>query len=66
MPDPRGQEHATDLVVIGFGLALLLLFTPLRELWARDHAPWWAPFAIWSGLVVLSAWLIRQWTRHGD
>jgi methyl-accepting chemotaxis protein len=66
MPDPRGQEHATDLVVIGFGLALLLLFTPLRELWARDHAPWWAPFAIWAGLVALGAWLIRQWTRHGD
>lgn len=63
---PREPERATDLVLIGFGAALLLTASRLRELWARDEAPWWAPFLAWGIVLALAGWVARAWIRHDE
>ena len=48
-PGPSGREPA----VLALLTAVLALASPLRVLWMRDASPWWLPFAIWSGVILL-------------
>lgn len=66
MSPPREPERATDLVLLGFGFAVLLLASRLREFWATDAAPWWTPFVPWALTIVVAALVTRAWIRHGD
>lgn len=56
------SSRSRALSWLGFGGALLLIVSPLKLLWARAGFGWMAPFAIWFGLIALSAWL----SRHRD
>ncbi len=44
---------------LGFGLALLLLVSPLRRLWAEvDYGPW-SLFVVFALLVGVAGWVSR-------
>lgn len=48
-----------ELAWLVFGGALVLLASPLRTLWARDDAPWVAPFGLWAVITVAAALALR-------
>lgn len=54
--DAKGAARSAWLL----GLAALALASPLRLLWAREGAPWAAPFALWLGLVAMAAIAARE------
>lgn len=43
-----------------FAVAALLFGSPLRQLWLREGAPWYQPFAVWLGVIGLGAWAARR------
>ncbi|MBW1757175.1 MAG: hypothetical protein JRJ80_13515 [Deltaproteobacteria bacterium] len=48
----RDQERALLL----FGVALVLIITPVRALWLQT---WWSPFAFWLSMIAVVALLHR-------
>ncbi len=56
---PRDHAPAGQLGLAAFAFGVLLLVSPLRLLWAREGAPWWAPFVAWAALIALSALVAR-------
>jgi len=48
----REQERALLL----FGLAVVLIATPVRAIWLQT---WWSPFAFWLSMIALMALLHR-------
>lgn len=45
-------------------VALLVLLPPLSNLWLGDHAPWFLPYLVWFGIILLSYWLQRLLRKH--
>lgn len=43
-----------------FAVAALLFGSPLRLVWLREGAPWYQPFAVWLGVIVLGVWASRR------
>ncbi|WNG34427.1 hypothetical protein F0U60_12820 [Archangium minus] len=56
--EPGGQPAMLSLFV--FAVAALLFGSPLRQLWLREGAPWYQPFAVWLGVILLGAWAARR------
>lgn len=54
--DPDHRPRAAWLLA----MAVLVFATPLRALWARPDAPWWAPFLPWLLLVIAAAALATR------
>lgn len=57
MPTLPVSSRLVELTLIALLLALLLLISPLRQWWASLDAPWYAPYLLWAGLILLSAGL---------
>ena len=51
----RSETRARELSLLAFGIAVLLVASPLRLLWARDGTHWLVPFGLWLGVVLLGA-----------
>ena len=64
MPRNRDHEPLLDRVIILFLLALFLLLSPIKAWWAADDSPWFAPYLIWAGLILLTWLLRRRLDRH--
>ena len=62
-PDPGRVQDFAGLVFVG---AVLLFASPLRELWARDDAPWWAPYLSWAAVTVAAALVTRACLRDAS
>jgi len=56
-PDPH---RSLDSVVLLFLFALLIFLSPLTWWWASDHRPWYLPYLLWTGLIVVVAWYQRR------
>jgi hypothetical protein len=41
---------------LGFGVAVLVLVSPVKLWWARPAMGWITPFLLWIALIVLGAW----------
>jgi hypothetical protein len=54
--DPRSDRDVSWLLC---GVAVLVLASPVRHLWADGRAPWYLPFALWLSLIVLARLLAR-------
>jgi hypothetical protein len=60
---PTDSDIPLDRVILLLLLALFLLVSPLLDWWARDDAPWYLPYLIWSGLIALTWWLQHRAAR---
>ncbi|MFP5358300.1 MAG: hypothetical protein ACLGHI_07600 [Gammaproteobacteria bacterium] len=56
-------ESPNDRAVVLFLLALGLLITPARLLWAEITAPWWLIYLLWGLLIAAIGWSVA---RGGD
>ncbi|MFT3776378.1 MAG: hypothetical protein QM820_64365 [Minicystis sp.] len=54
--DAKGAARSAVLL----GVSVIVLASPIRLLWAREGAPWYAIFAIWLGLVAIAAIAARR------
>lgn len=44
---------------LGFGVAVLVLVSPVKLWWARPAMGWMTPFLLWVALILLGAWIGR-------
>lgn len=61
---PSDGGRQLDSVVLLFLLALFLLASPLRELWAGPRSPWFTPYLLWAAIIALICWLNRRRGHH--
>ena len=59
-PDLRPTEITIVVVLI----SLLLLAPPLVTLWFDTDAPWFLPYLVWLGIILLVYWLQRVLRKH--
>ena len=49
-PDPDQKRENTLLLTL---LALFLFVSPLTAVWASDNAPWFLPYLLWLGIILI-------------
>ena len=62
MNRPDRAPGATSLFV--FALGLLLFSSPLTKWLATQSYPWFAPFGLWLGLIVVIALFLGRGSQH--
>lgn len=65
MPHSKEPEQHLDRVILLFLLALFLLLSPIKEWWAADDSPWYAPYLIW-GLMIFLTWRLQHYLKRHD
>lgn len=56
---------ASERTIIYIVLILLLLLSPLTDIWAAIDAPWYSPYLVWAVAIFLS-WLLQRNLKHHD
>jgi hypothetical protein len=54
----------TEITIVVLLLSLLILLPPLSGLWFALDSPWFLPYLVWSGIILLSYWLQRLLRKH--
>ena len=49
----------TEITFVVVLFSALLLLPPLYYLWFSEESPWYLPYLVWSGIIVLSYYLQR-------
>jgi len=49
----------TEITIVVVLISLLVLLPPLFTLWIDVDLPWFLPYLVWFGIILLSAWLQR-------
>ena len=49
----------TEITIVVVLISLLILLPPLFTLWIDVDLPWYLPYLVWFGIILLSAWLQR-------
>lgn len=60
----RQTDNEFDRVVILLFFALFLLLSPLRDWWAADESPWYAPYIVWAVIIGIAMRLQRRRERR--
>jgi hypothetical protein len=53
LPEPNWRRVSPSLLLLVVALALFA--SPFTASWAGFHPPWYLPFALWAGLILLAA-----------
>jgi hypothetical protein len=56
-PPPERQFDRT--LALGL-LILLLLSAPIMIWWTSPDSPWYVPYLLWLGIILLTAWIHRK------
>ena len=63
MRNPPDRERQIDKTLL-LGLFILLLFTtPMLAWWGNPDSPWYQPYLLWLGIILIIAWVHRR-GRH--
>ena len=54
----------TEIAIVVLLVALLVLLPPLLRLWISTDAPWFLPYIVWAGIILLAYGLQRLLSRH--
>ena len=49
----------TEITIVVVLIASLVLLPPLMDLWFSIDSPWYLPYLVWSGVILLSYYLQR-------
>jgi uncharacterized membrane protein HdeD (DUF308 family) len=54
MHPPRDPSVYAERAILLFLLALFVLVSPLKAFWATAVLPWYTPYLIWGGIILLA------------
>ncbi len=54
----------TEITIVVVLISLLVLLPPLFTLWISIDSPWYLPYLVWFGIILLSFWLQRLLRKH--
>ena len=64
MRAPSGNVKFLDLVLVTFVAAVFVFASPFYLLWMAPGTPWYVPYLIWFGVIVVTG-VIQHWRgRH--
>ena len=58
------ELRPTEITIVVVLIALLVLLPPMSSLWFGLHAPWYLPYLVWLGIILLAYWLQRLLRKH--
>ncbi len=65
MMQPHSPEsRSTEITVIAAIIALLVLLQPMLGWWGASDNPWYAPYLVWLGIIVLIFCLQRMLRKY--
>ena len=53
------DARPSEISIVVLLIASLVLMPPLFTLWISVDLPWYLPYLVWFGIILLSAWLQR-------
>ncbi len=56
--------RSTEITIVMTLISLMLLLPPLLNLWFAISSPWYLPYIVWFGIILLSFWLQRLLRKH--
>jgi len=56
--------RATEITIVVVLISLLILLPPLSGIWLAIDSPWYLPYIVWFGIILLSFWLQRLLRKH--
>jgi hypothetical protein len=56
--------RATEITIVVVLISLLILLPPLSGIWFAIDSPWYLPYIVWFGIILLSFWLQRLLRKH--
>ena len=65
MPSPNASRRALDRTVLVLIAALLVFASPFTRWWAQGDPPWYLPYLLWGGVLLL-IYLLQRWQRRDD
>jgi hypothetical protein len=65
MRAPSGSLKFLDLVLVAFVVAVFLFASPFHLLWMAPETPWYVPYLIWFGVIVVTG-IIQQLRDHHE
>lgn len=62
---PAGDNaKSLDVVLAAFIVAVFLFASPIHMLWMSPGTPWYVPYLIWLGVIVMTG-VLQHWRgRH--
>jgi hypothetical protein len=66
MPNRPQPPHIKERSIMAVILVLVLLLSPMTELWAALDAPWYSPYIVWSLAIFIAWWLQRYMRQNSD
>ncbi len=58
------DTRPTEITIVVLLISLLILLPPLFTLWISIDSPWYLPYLVWLGIILLSYWLQRLLRKH--
>ncbi len=65
MARPPSNE-STDKSLVTALILLLIFATPFTSLWSRSELPWYVPYLLWLGVILLLLFSQRQKKKEPD
>lgn len=59
-----GESGASGPAVVVGLLAGFVFVSPFTDWWAAQSPPWYVPFALWAGIIALTAVVVLRRGRH--
>jgi len=60
---PNSKDHPLPAILVA-ALALLMIASPLVQWWSSSESPWYTPYLLWSGVIILIALLNHRRPSH--
>ena len=54
----------TEITIVVVLISMLAFLPPLLTLWISSDSPWYMPYLVWFGIIMLSYWLQRLLSKH--
>ncbi len=54
----------TETTIVVTLISLLVFIPPLLTLWFSNDFPWYMPYIVWFGIILLIFWLQRLLSKH--
>jgi len=65
MRSRSGGIKYLDLVLVAFIVAAFVFASPFHMFWMRSETPWYVPYLLWFGVIVVTA-CVQYWRGRDE